>query len=327
MRILFVGGTGIISSACASRALELGYDLDLLVRGHSQEVRPFPKGANILRADARNLVEARAALGDRHYDAVVDFVAFVPEQIESDLELFRGRTEQLVFISSASAYKKPVDRLPITESTLLDNPFWQYSRNKIACEERLIRAYREEKFPITIVRPSHTYDRTLLPFEPDGPTVLCRILQDKPVVVHGDGTSLWVLTHHSDFAVGLVGLLGHPAALGEAFHITSDEVLPWNEVYRAIGRAVGKEPKLVHVPSDALARIDPDWGAGVLGDKSHSVIFDNSKIKRLVPEFLAQIPFWKGAREIVAYYQSHPERLVVDPANDALLDELCARFG
>jgi nucleoside-diphosphate-sugar epimerase len=328
MRILFIGGTGIISSACAERVLARGYELDLLVRGQTQSLRPVPAGARVLQADARDLTAARSALGDRTYDAVVDFVAFVPEHLERDIELFRGRTGQFVFISSASAYAKPVNRLPITESTLLHNPFWQYSRNKIACEELLWRAYRETGFPVTIVRPSHTYDRTLLPFEPDGPTVLHRILHDRPVVVHGDGTSLWTLTHHRDFALGFAGLLGHPGAIGEAFHITSDEVLPWNEVYRCIGRAAGKEPKIVHVPSDVLARHDPDdWGAGVLGDKSHSVIFDNSKIKRLVPEFVASTPWWQGAREIVAFYAAHPERVVLDPQSDALLDRLVAEFG
>ncbi|HSC89453.1 MAG TPA: NAD-dependent epimerase/dehydratase family protein, partial [Polyangiaceae bacterium] len=319
---------GIISSACARRVLALGHELDLLVRGHSHTLRPYPDGARLLHGDIRDPDSVRRALDGETYDVVVDFIAFTPSHIELDLELFRGRTGQFVFISSASAYHKPVRHLPITESTPLHNPFWRYSRNKIACEERLMRAYREEAFPITIVRPSHTYDRTLLPFEPHGPTVLRRILDERPVVLHGDGTSLWTLTHHADFAVGFAGLLGHPAALGEAFHITSDEVLPWNEVYHAIGRAAGKEVRLVHVPSDRIARVDPDdWGAGVLGDKSHSVLFDNSKIKRLVPNFVASTPWWRGAREIVEFYAEHPELLVADPASDRLVDQLVAEFG
>src|SRR6478736_9826108 len=293
MKILFIGGTGIISSACARLAIERGFDVYLLLRGESERARPIPMGAQILRGDIRDYQTAEYALGQHTFDAVVDFVAFVPEHIETDLALFRGRTNQYVFISSASAYHKPVARLPITESTPLFNPFWQYSRNKIACEERLMRAYREEGFPITIVRPSHTYDETLLPFDPHGAgyVVLDRIAKGKPVLVHGDGTSLWVLTHHRDFAKGLVGLLGHPAALGEAFHITSDEAQPWNEVYKAFFRVLGREPKLVHVPSDAIAREHPDWGSGLLGDKSHSVIFDNTKIKRLVPDFVCTLPF------------------------------------
>lgn len=329
MRVLFVGGTGIISSACSKLAVERGIELDLLVRGESSTLRPPPPEAQIIRADIRNPAETKAALGSRKYDAVVDFVAFTPEHIENDLDVFGGRTGQLVFISSASAYKKPVVHLPITESTPLHNPFWQYSRDKIACEERLMRAYREDSMPITIVRPSHTYDKTLLPFDPHGAggTVLARINQGKPIVVHGDGTSLWTLTHHSDFAVGLVGLLGHPAAIGEAFHITSDETLPWNEVVQCIARARGKEATLVHVPSDTIAREHPGWGAGLLGDKAHSVMFDNTKIKRFVPEYCAKIPFWLGAREIVAFHDEHPERCQPDPTVDALMDKLADLAG
>src|SRR6186713_372434 len=279
MRILFVGGTGIISSACSALAMQNGMELHLLVRGSSSSKRPPPAGAILHHADARDIQATRQALGSLTFDAVVDFVAFTTDHIECDLELFAPLTQQLVFISSASAYHKPVRFLPITESTPLFNPFWQYSRDKIACEERLLRAYREQGVPITIVRPSHTYDKTLLPFDPHGAgaTVLSRIDRGLPVVVHGDGTSLWTLTHHKDFAVGLVGLLGNPAALGEAFHITSDEQLPWNEVVGCIARAAGKEVNIVHVSSDTIAREHPGWGAGLLGDKAHSVIFDNSK--------------------------------------------------
>ena len=327
VKVLFIGGTGIISSACSRLALERGIDLHLLCRGRS--IRPIPEGARVLSADIDDAAAVQEALGSLEFDAVVDWIAFRPSQIERDLELFRGRTSQYVFISSASAYAKPVVRVPIPESTPLSNPFWQYSRDKIACEERLIRAHREEGFPVTIVRPSHTYDETLLPFDPygGGYTVLDRILRGRPVVVHGDGTSLWVLTHHQDFARGFVGLLGHPAAIGEAFHITSDEALPWNEIFRAVGRAAGvPEPRLVHVPSDVIAREHPEWGAGLLGDKAHSVIFDNTKVKRLVPDFRPTIPFHRGAREIVAYHLRHPERCVVDPTVNELMDRLVARF-
>jgi nucleoside-diphosphate-sugar epimerase len=283
-------------------------------------------GARILQADARNLEQARAAIQGEHYDAVVDFVAFTPDHIHSDLDLFRNRTEQFVFISSASAYHKPVRHLPITESTPLHNPFWEYSRNKIACEELLLDEYRDRGFPITIVRPSHTYDKTLLPFTSGG-TVFKRILADKPVIVHGDGTSLWTLTHHRDFAVGLVGLLGNPKAIGEAFHITSDESVPWNEIFLAMGRAAGKDPQLVHVPSDVIAQADPEWGDGLLGDKAHSVIFDNSKIRAVVPDFNPTIPFHQGAREIVAFHLEHPDFAPLDRDRDALIERLVDRFS
>lgn len=327
MRVLFIGGTGIISSACSELAIERGIELYLLCRGRSP--RPLPKGAKVLSGDIRDASSARSALGNLQFDAVADFISFVPEHIQADIELFSGRTKQFLFISSASAYKKPVDNWPLTESTPLHNPHWQYSRNKIACEELLIKAYREQGFPATIVRPSHTYDKTLLPFDPyqSGYTVLRRMQEGKPVVVHGDGTSLWVLTHHKDFAKGFVGLLGNPKAVGETFHITSDEVLTWNEIFRAIGRASGVEPKLVHVPSEVIAREHPDWGAGLLGDKTHSVIFDNTKIKRFVPGFECTIPFARGAEEIVRFYAEHPSFEPVNPSVDQLIERLVARFA
>lgn len=327
MRVLFIGGTGIISSACSRLALEHGMDLHLLCRG--QSLRSVAPGARVLQADIADRASVQRALDGATFDVVVNWIAFQPSDIERDLTLFRGRTGQYVFISSASVYRKPISKLPIVESTPLSNPFWQYSRNKIACEDRLVRAHREEAFPITIVRPSHTYDETLLPFDPYGAgfTVLDRMLRGLPVVVHGDGTSLWVLTHHRDFARGFVGLLGHPAALGEAFHITSDEALPWNEIYRAIARAAGVEARLVHVPSALIAREHPEWGAGLLGDKAHSVLFDNTKIKRFVPDFQATIPFHAGAREIVAYHLAHPNLCRIDASVNALMERLVARLG
>ncbi len=324
MKVLFIGGTGVISSACSELALARGIELYLLNRGAS--ARPAPAGARLLHADIRDLSAAGEVLAGQRFDVVVDWIAYRPEHVAADIALFRGRIGQYIFISSASAYQKPVPSLPITESTLLDNPFWQYSRDKIACEMLLVKAYREEKFPFTIVRPSHTYDRTKLPLA-GGYTSVARMRQGKPVVVHGDGTSLWVLTHHRDFAVGLVGLLGNPRAVGEAFHITSDELLTWNQIYTIVGRAAGVEPQLVHVPSDVIARHDPEWGASLLGDKAHSVIFDNSKIKRFVPAFAASIPFARGAEEIMAWYDADPARQVVDARLDALMDELVARWG
>ena len=321
MKVLFIGGTGIISSACSKLALERGIELYLLNRGRS--VRPTPAGARVLRGDNHDPQSVRAALGDRSFDAVVDWIAFTPEHVEADLDLFRGRTRQYVFISSASAYQTPPASLPVTESTVLDNPFWQYSRNKIAGEERLVRAYREEKDPITIVRPSHTYDCTLLPMD-GGWTVVDRMRRGQRVIVHGDGTSLWTLTHHADFARGLVGLLGNSHAIGEAVHITSDEWLTWNQIFEIIARAAGAEARIVHVPSDVIAAHDPNWGAGLLGDKAHSMIFDNRKIKRLVPDFVCRIPFSRGAEEILAWYDADPARRKVNEDFNRLCDRILA---
>jgi nucleoside-diphosphate-sugar epimerase len=323
MKVLFIGGTGIISSACSQLALAKGIDLYLLNRG--QSMRATPQGAKVLHGDIRDPASARLALGSLQFEVVVDWVAFTPEHIEADLDLFRGRTGQYIFISSASAYQTPPAGLPVTESTVLDNPHWLYSRNKIACEERLVRAYREEKYPITIVRPSHTYDCTLLPMD-GGYTVVNRMLQGKPVIVHGDGTSLWTLTHHADFAKGFVGLLGNPHATGDAIHITSDEWLTWNQIFETVARAAGTEARIVHVPSDLIAAYNPDWGDGLLGDKSHSMIFDNSKIKRLAPDFAAAIPFARGAEEIMAWYNADPARRKLDAGFESLYERILAAY-
>ncbi len=323
MKVLFIGGTGTISSACSQLAVERGIDLTLFNRGET--TRPIPAEACVLHGDIRDRASVASALGDATFDAVVNWINFTPEQVEADIGFFRGRTGQYVFISSASAYQKPVASLPITESTPLDNPFWAYSRDKIACEERLVQAYREEKFPITIVRPSHTYDKMMLPVH-GRYTVIDRMRKGKKVIVHGDGTSLWVLTHHRDFAKGFVGLLGNHHAIGDAFHITSDEVLTWNQIYTILAHTVGVEPNLAHVPSELIAAFDPEWGAGLLGDKAHSVIFDNGKVKRLVPDFAATIPFSRGAEEIIAWFEADPARQVVDVEVDGLLDRIIAAY-
>lgn len=322
LKVLFIGGTGLISSACSPLAIEKGLDLFLLNRGGSH--RPTPAGATVLHGDIRDPASVKAALGDRTFDVVVDWIAFTPEHIETDLALFRGRVGQYVFISSASAYQKPVGSLPITESTVLANPFWGYSRNKIACEELLVRAYREEGFPATIVRPSHTYDQAGIPMD-GGYTVIDRMRRGLPVVVHGDGTSLWVLTHHRDFAKGFVGLLGNPRAIGEAFHITSDEVLTWNQIYQIYANAAGVEaPRLVHVPSETIAKFHSGGAEGLIGDKMHSVIFDNTKVKRLVPDFAATIPLTWGAQEVMAWYDADSSRRKVNADYDRLQDEIIA---
>jgi nucleoside-diphosphate-sugar epimerase len=323
MKVLFIGGTGVISSACTQLALERGIELYLLNRG--QSTRPAPEHARLLQGDIRQPDQAARIIASHTFDAVVDWVAFTPQHIETDLDLLRGKTGQFIFISSASAYQTPPASLPVTESTPLDNPFWEYSRDKIACEQRLMRAYREEKFPITIVRPSHTYDQTLLPMH-GGYTMVDRMRRGKPVIVHGDGTSLWVLTHHADFARGFVGLLGNSHAIGDAFQITSDEWLTWNQIYTLVAHAAGVEPKLVHVPSELIAAYDPQWGASLLGDKSTSMLFDNSKIKRVVPDFVASVPFALGARQIIQWYDADPARRRVDQAFDAIIERILAGY-
>lgn len=326
MKILFIGGTGIISSACTQLAVERGINLFLLNRGQTTKRGPLPQGTNVLNGNIRDKSSTLEALGEHQFDAVVNWIAFVPEHIKIDLEIFRERTRQYVFISSASAYQTPPAGLPVTESTVLDNPIWEYSQNKIACEELLVNAYRQDKLPITIVRPSHTYDKTLLPFD-GGYTVIDRMRKGKPVIVHGDGTSLWTLTHHKDFAHAFLGLLGNPHAIGESFHITGDEWLSWNQIYRLVGAAAGvPNPKLVHIPSDLIAEYDPNWGAGLIGDKAHSMIFDNTKVKRLVPDYVARIPFAQGASEIIEWYDADPSRQVADETLDALMDKIIENY-
>ncbi|MEJ2385019.1 MAG: SDR family oxidoreductase [Xanthomonadales bacterium] len=322
MNILFIGGTGIISSACTQVALDRGWTVTVLNRGRSG---PPPDGCRHLRADVRDRAQADAALGQATFDAVLDFMAFVPEHVETAIDLFADRCAQYVFISSASAYQTPPAKLPVTEKTPLDNPFWAYSRDKIACEARL-RDEMKRGFPVTIVRPSHTYGRQRFPFD-GGYTVLHRIRRGKPVVLPGDGTSVWTLTHARDFAVGLLGLLGQSAALGEAFHITNDEWLTWNGIFRTLGRHLGREPLLNHLPSAAVLQADAQLGAGLLGDKAHSMIFDNAKIRRLVPEFQPAIAFAEGAKDIVDWYDEDPARRIVDPDFDALQDRLAALYA
>ncbi len=321
MEVLFVGGTGIISSACSSLAVERGMHLTVLNRGTS--FRKPPPGVETIVADVRDPDAVRRALDGRRFDVVVDWIAFTPDHVRKDIDLFVGRTRQYVFISSASAYQTPPATIPVTEDTPLSNPFWQYSRDKITCEEILVRAYREEGFPATIVRPSHTYDPTLVPLH-GGWTNIDRMRSGKPIVVHGDGTSLWVLTHHADFAVGFVGLLGRFETIGECYQITSDEVLTWNRIAETLAEAAGCEAEIVHAPSDLIAAFDPHWGDSLLGDKTHSMTFDNSKIRRLVPEFDPKVPFTEGARQIIAWYDAHPAHQRADLDFDRTLDRIVA---
>ncbi|MEN9937222.1 MAG: hypothetical protein RLZZ387_3801 [Chloroflexota bacterium] len=326
MQVLFIGGTGLISTACTQLAIEQGIELTLLNRGR----RPTPPGAHALSADIRDPESVARAIAGRRFDAVVNWVAYTQADVDRDLELFRGRTRQYVFISSASAYQKPPSHYLITEDTPLANPYWQYSRDKIACEERLLRAYREEGFPCTIVRPSLTYGDTQIPLVVNSwqqpYTAIARMRQGKPVIVPGDGASLWTITHNSDFAKGFNGLLGHQQAIGHAFHITSDEALTWDQIVEATAAAAGVEPKIVHIASDFIAACLPDMTGSLLGDKSRTAVFDNSKIKRFVPGYCATTPFARGIERTLAWFEADPTRQQIDTAADALWDRLIRAY-
>jgi len=322
LKVLIIGGTGIISRACVREAVEQGHEVHVLHRG-STSSRGHEADAVRHIADIRDADAVAEAIAGIRFDVVAQFLAFTEEHVARDLLTFRD-AGQYIFVSSASAYQTPPSALPVTESTPLRNPFWQYSRDKIAAEDRLVRAYRESGFPVTIVRPSHTYDATMLPFDA-GWTVVDRMRRGAEVVVHGDGTSLWTITHSTDFARGFVGLFGRAQAIGEAFHITGDEAPTWNRIYEEIARAAGVVPRLVHIASETIAAADPDWGAALLGDKANSMTFDNSKLRRLVPDFRAEIPFAQGAEQIIDWHDAHPESRVVDPRWDRLMDVLVDR--
>ncbi len=326
MKILFIGGTGLISTACTELAARQGLDLTLLNRGNKPG--SVPAGVKVIQADIKQPDQAREALGDETFDSVVNWIAFKPEDIQRDVELFRGRTGQYVFISSASVYQKPATHYLITESTPLANPHWQYSRNKIASEEALLRALREEGFPGTIVRPSLTYGKAMIPlaFQSWSKqwTVVDRMLRGLPVIVPGDGSSLWVTTHNTDFAKGLLPLLGNPQTIGHSFHITSDEVLTWDQHYRIVGRCVGVEPQLVHVASDLLSAYEPSQEGNLLGDKAISVVFDNSKLKRFAPGFQATMSLTQGVSRTIQWYRDHPEKQEIDEEFNDLCDRVLA---
>jgi nucleoside-diphosphate-sugar epimerase len=330
MNILFIGGTGIISSACADLAVARGHEVFLLNRAVSKKV-PIPEGATVLQADVHS-DEAKLAslLGDYRFDAVVDYLAYHPHDIERDLRLFRGKTGQFIFISSASAYQKPVRNYIITEETPLENPYWEYSRNKIACETRLMQAYREEGFPTVIVRPSHTYGPTQIPLCVSSwrhPwTVVDRMKRGQKIIVPGDGTSLWVLTWNADFAKGLLGLLGNENTLGEVFQITSDEVLSWDQIHLEAYRALDLEPNIIHIPSDLIAMYDRDSLGSLIGDKVNSEVFDNSKIKRFVPDYVCEVNWAEGVRRSLAWFDRHPEYQTVDHEMNLVWDRIIAAY-
>jgi nucleoside-diphosphate-sugar epimerase len=328
MNVLFIGGTGVISAACTRLAFERDLDVTLLRRG--QRKANIPAGVKTIAADINDKSACAKALAGTSFDAVADFVAYTPADIERDLDLFRGRTRQYVFISSASAYQKPVPCYPITESTPLGNPYWQYARDKIACEERLMKAHREEGFPVTIVRPSLTFDETWIPLvinsSPKPYTIVDRMLRGKKAIVPGDGSSLWVITHSSDFAKGFVGLLGNAHAIGEAFHITTDEVMAWDQLYQTVAAAAGVEAQLVHIPSDFIIACLPDQRGRLLGDKAVSVIFDNSKIERFVPGYRATTTFAEGIRQSLEWFAADSSRRQLDEAANAAWDKLIAAY-
>ncbi len=318
--ILFIGGSGVISASSVELAVREGHRVAVLNRGRSG-ARPLPAEVELLQADATDGAAVERALGARTFDVVAQFRAFTPDHVGADIDRFADRTGQYVFISSASAYQKPPSRVPVTESTPLRNPYWQYSRDKIACEDRLVAAYRDRGFPMTIVRPSHTYDHTQLPTI-GGWTDVARMRAGKPVVVHGDGTTQWTLTHARDFAVAFVGLLGLPVAAGEAYTITGTHAPTWNQIYSWLGRAAGVEPRLVHVASETIAAVAPDEGPGLVGDKAHSMVFDCSKVQAVVPSFATTISYADAAVEQVAWYDAHPDQQVVNPDLDAVFDRL-----
>ncbi|MGC9453054.1 MAG: SDR family oxidoreductase [Oceanipulchritudo sp.] len=329
MKLLFIGGTGNISAACVRLAITQGHEVHLLNRGRRPLEEYGIAGAHSIHADIHDEAATAAALGGQCFDAVADFIAFKPADVERDIRLFSGRCAQYLFISSASAYQKPLAQPLVTESTPLKNPYWEYSRDKIACEEACLRAYRGDDFPVTIVRPSLTYE-TVIPLAIGGWTdfgIIGRMRAGKPVIVHGDGSSLWTITHSEDFAKGFNGLLGSQQAIGEAFHITSDEVLTWNQIYDAVGIAAGAPPVVkIHIPSEFIARLLPWQRGGLLGDKAVSAIFDNSKIKRVVPGYQATIAFQQGIRGTLQWFEEKPERMRADPAADAQIDAIIAAY-
>lgn len=332
MKALFIGGTGNISSACSRLALRMGIDLTILSRG--QRPHTDLAEARFITADINKPQELRSRIKGEHFDIVANFIAYTPADVKRDIDLFSDICDQYIFISSASAYQKPPTHPVITESTPLANPFWDYSRDKIACEEVLMKAYREQDFPATIVRPSHTYE-TVIPVAIgswEDYTIVERMRKGGTVIIHGDGTSLWTITHSEDFAKGFVGLMGHMQSIGHSFHITSDELLNWNQIYQALAEAAGVELKAVHIASDFICReadkIGQEWMRGnLLGDKAVSAVFDNTKIKRFVPGFVATIPFREGIRRTIEWFDAHPERIRIDEGNNVLMETVLDAYA
>ncbi len=328
MKALFIGGTGTISMAI-TKQLAANPDWELYLLNRGTRAQELPEGVKTITADINNEAQVAEAIRDINFDCVCDFIAFVPAQLERDYRLFAGKTKQFMFISSASAYQKPLSDYKITESTPLANPYWEYSRNKIACEEYLMKQYREAGFPITIIRPSHTYDERNVPVGAHGDKgswqVLKRMMEGKPVLIQGDGTSLWTITHNSDFAKAFIGLMGNIHAIGEAYHITTDESVTWNQIYAIIADELGVELKAYHVPSDFLDEVGKyDYRGGLIGDKSNTVVFDNSKVKRAVPGFTCTVRADQGLRKTVQHMLATSELQQDDPEFDQWCDKVIA---
>jgi len=303
--------------------LEKGFELYHLNRGITKNHQI--DGVEQFSADIRIKEQVKEVIKNYSFDVVVNWIAYESAHVMADFEIFREKTLQYIYISSASVYQKPSDALPITETEPLINPVWEYSQNKIACENYLMEMYRNQQFPVTIVRPSHTYDKTTIPLH-GGFTPIDRMLRGKPVIIHGDGTSVWTLTHHKDFAKGFIDLIGNPEAIGEDYHITSDEILTWNQICELLANAAGVKPKIIHIPSEFINRYDKDWGDGLLGDKAHCLMFDNSKIKGVNPDYHATISFKEGAKEILSWYQEDKSRQIVNEAKDKLMDEIITKY-
>jgi nucleoside-diphosphate-sugar epimerase len=322
MKVLFIGGTGIISAAVSKLAVEKGIELYLFNRGQHKEF--VPKDAKVIKGDVKD----KSALKGKTFDVVVDWLAYAPKDVVADIKLFKGNVGQYIFISSASGYQKPATHWLITESTPMANPYWQYSRDKIACEDRLLAEYRDNGFPITIVRPSFTYGVNMIPAAINSWTkpwtIVDRMRKGKKIIIHGDGTTLWTMTHNTDFAKGFVSLLGNIQAIGHAIHITSDEALTWNQIYEAIAIAAAAKLKPVYIPSDFICKFNPELTGTLLGDKSWCAVFDNSKIKRLVPDFVATVPFSQGVKRSIEWFEADKSRCTVDDDYNDFMDRLIA---
>lgn len=325
MKVLFIGGTGNISSSVSRLCVEKGIELHLLNRRITEE---NISGAKLIKGDINDKHFIQNEVANQDWDVVVNWIAFLEEDVIRDFNYFKGKTKQYIFISSASAYQKPLQHPIITESTPLENPFWEYSRNKIKCENKLNELYQKNDFPITIVRPSLTYDK-VIPAAIGGwkdYTIIDRMKQGKKVIVHGDGTSLWTITHAKDFAKGFVGLLKNEKSIGESFHITSDEILTWNQIQTYIANAAGVEPNIIHIASDFICSVDDSFTGSLIGDKAVSVIFDNSKIKSFVPDFKAEIPFKEGIKETIAWFEADPKRMVINEESNKMMDKLISAY-
>ena len=325
MKILLIGGTGTISMAITRLLAQKGEEVILLNRGNRSD--EIPDNVKVINADISDEADVLSKIDGMTFDCVGEFIGFVPDQVERDVRLFSGRTKQYIYISSASAYHKPCASYVINEGTSLANPYWKYSRDKIACEEYLMDQYRNNKFPVTIVRPSHTYDNRSVPLGVHGRKgswqVIKRIMEEKPVIIHGDGESLWTMTHNTDFAKAYAGLIGNPHAIGEAFQITNDETLTWNQIYETIARILNKPLHAVHVSSEFLTAVsDYDFEGSLTGDKACSVVFDNRKVKRVVPGFTPAVRFEQGVRETIEFVLSHPEFQIEDPEFDEWCDKV-----